>query len=46
MKQIGKLLRKRPWIILIIVNVVFISWWIAFIIFAVKNQPEVIELPN
>ncbi|MFV0337051.1 MAG: hypothetical protein ACK5LK_02240 [Chthoniobacterales bacterium] len=44
MVKLGKLFRKRPWLILILVNAIFMAWWISFIVFAVKNQPEVIEI--
>ena len=33
-------IRQRPWIILVAVNVLFVSWWIAFVCYAAQHTPE------
>ena len=34
------LIRKRPWIIIVVVNVLFCSWWIAFVCYAMQHTPD------
>jgi len=37
-------LKKRPWLLVVLAFVVLISVWTAFIMLAVKNQPQKIPL--
>lgn len=37
-------LRKRPWIIVVAAFVGFVVWWVFFITFAIKHQPEQVPL--
>lgn len=39
-------LHQRPWIFIVIVQILFISWWITFVIWASKRAPQVIEVPT
>ena len=33
-------IRQRPWIIIVVVKVVFVSWWIAFVCYASQHTPD------
>ena len=33
-------IRKRPWVIIVAVKVVFVSWWIAFVCYAAQHTPD------
>jgi hypothetical protein len=33
-------IRQRPWVIIVAVKVIFVTWWIAFIIYASQHTPE------
>jgi hypothetical protein len=38
-------LRQRPWVIIVAVKVLFVSWWIGFILWASQHTPQQIETP-
>ena len=33
-------IRQRPWIIIVAVKVVFVTWWITFVCYASRHTPE------
>lgn len=33
-------IRQRPWVIIVAVKVLFVSWWIAFVCYAAQHTPE------
>jgi hypothetical protein len=37
MKQI---LRQRPWLIIVAVKLLFVSWWIGFVCWASQHTPD------
>lgn len=39
-------IRKRPWVIIVVVKVLFVSWWITFVVWASHRTPEYIEPPS
>ena len=39
-------LKKRPWLLIVLAFVILISIWTAFIMLAVKNQPQKIPLEH
>ena len=38
-------IRQRPWVILVVINVLFVAWWITFVVWASYRAPEYIEPP-
>jgi hypothetical protein len=34
---------KRPWVIVVAVQVVFIAWWVGFVIYASHHTPADVE---
>jgi hypothetical protein len=39
-----KIISNKPWLIVITAFLLFVSLWVAFIMFAVKNQPPAVPL--
>ena len=33
-------LRQRPWIIIVAVKVLFVTWWIGFVCYASRHTPD------
>lgn len=33
-------IRQRPWIIIVAAQVLFITWWVSFVIWASHHTPE------
>jgi hypothetical protein len=33
------LIRQRPWLIIVAVKVLFVTWWIAFVVYASRHAP-------
>ncbi len=33
-------IRKRPWVIIVAVQILFCSWWIVFVCYAAQHTPE------
>ena len=31
--------RKRPWMIIVTVKVLFVTWWISFVFYAARRTP-------
>jgi len=39
-------IRQRPWVIIVVVKVIFVSWWITFVVWASYRTPQYIETPS
>jgi hypothetical protein len=32
-------IRKRPWIIIVVVQFLFVAWWLSFVVWASQHTP-------
>jgi hypothetical protein len=39
-------IRQRPWVIIVAVKVLFVTWWISFVFYAARHTPDDAPAPS